>query len=67
MIITKLSAENFQELSLCESFWSVAFLLPLNTQDKRDGKTGYLGDIITGKQINQDEFISCFERDLFKN
>ena len=46
MIITKLSAENFQDVS-CGSFWAVAFLLP-NTKDKRDGRTGYLRDSITG-------------------
>lgn len=68
MIITKLSVENFRDVS-CGSFWTVAFLLHHNiSKDIKDGRTGYHQDIITGIQLNQDELISYFGRDgIFKN
>lgn len=44
------------------------FLLPLNSEDKRDGRTGYRQDAITGIQLNQDELISYFGRNgIFKH
>lgn len=66
MIITELSAENFQDVS-CGPFWTVVSLLP-NTKDEGDGRTGYHRDTRAGIQLPQDELISYFGRDgIFKN
>lgn len=67
MIITKLSVENFRDVS-CGSFQAVAFLLPHNSKDRRGAEDRKSSGLCAGMQPNQEELISCFGRDgIFKD